>query len=141
MNKTWNYVACGLSLLSIAMGLACAGEAEDAAPAGGYEAPVTVQLTDVVVGAVGAGILLQNHTDEALQNVEIVINESAAEGGYRFRPAWIPPNSTQTYLSQVFKNPAGQSLNPMENKPTEFSIYADTPRGRGAWSGGYEAQR
>jgi len=109
--------------------------------AGGYEAPVTVQLPEVVVGQVGTGILLQNHSSETLENVEIVINEDAPEGGFRFRAAAIPPQSTQTYLSQVFKTAAGGSFNAATMKAERFSVYADTPRGRGGWSGGYEHQR
>ena len=141
MKRNLNFAAYGAVLALLCGGMGCSGQAEDEANAGGYDAPVTVQLREVVVGAVGTGILLQNMGDDALRNVEIVINESSAGGGFRFRPAEIPPNSTQTYLSQVFKTSAGDSLNPMQTKPTQFSIYADTPRGRGAWNGGYENQR
>jgi len=129
-----------MALLGSAVG--CSSEAgESKAIGGGYDAPATVRLSGVVVGAVGAGILLQNHSDEQLESVEIVINEKAPAGGFRFRAAAIPPNSTQTYLTQAFKSPSGESLNPVQTKPTSFAVYADTPRGRGSWTGGYEDQR
>ena len=108
---------------------------------GGYGAPATVRLSGVVVGAVGTGVLLQNHSDELLEQVEIVINEQPASGGFRYRAGAIPPNSTQTYLSQVFRTSAGESFNIMETKATSFAVYADTPRGRGSWTGGYENQQ
>ncbi len=61
----------------------------------------TVDLRGVVVGLVGTGILLQNHSPEALLEVDIVINERSG-GGFRFHVAEIESNSTQTYLTQVF---------------------------------------
>ena len=136
-----NLGSVGVALTIIAVGLGCSGEGRLAKSEGGYDAPVTVRLSGVVVGAVGTGILLENHSDEALENVEIVINEEAPAGGFRFRAASIPPNSTQTYLAQVFRTPAGESLNPMKTKAGSFAVYADTPRGRGSWSGGYENQQ
>ncbi len=145
MNR-WRKLAalCAVTAL-VGLALGCSNEAGDSAGSkaigGGYGAPATVRLSGVVVGAVGSGILLQNHSDEQLESVEIVINEKAPAGGFRFRAAAIPPNSTQTYLTQVFKSAAGDSLNPMETKPTSFTVYADTPRGRGSWTGGYENQQ
>ncbi len=96
----------------------------------------TVDLRGVVVGLVGTGILLQNHSPEALLEVDIVINERSG-GGFRFHVAEIESNSTQTYLTQVFRNSAGTRFNPQETKVDGFSVYADTPRGRGAWQGQY----
>ncbi len=108
---------------------------------GGYGAPVTVRLSGVVVGAVGSGILLQNHSEELLEQVEIVINEGPSASGFRYRAGAVPPNSTQTYLSQVFRTAEGESFNILETKAASFAVYADTPRGRGSWTGGYENQR
>ena len=96
----------------------------------------TVDLRGVVVGLVGTGILLQNHSPEALLEVDIVINERSG-GGFRFHVAEIESNSTQTYLTQVFRNSAGTRFNPQETKVDGFSVYADTPRGCGAWQGQY----
>lgn len=131
-----------ISAAVLACGLGCQGGAGEAAEtAGGYDSPATVQLNNVVVGLVGTGILLQNLSDETLQNVEIIVNESDPSGGYRFRTASIPPNSTQTYLGRVFKTASGEALDPMSTRAGQFTVYADTSRGRGAWSGGYADQQ
>lgn len=141
MNRCRKLAALGAVTALLGLAGACSSEAGGSkAIGGGYGAPATVRLSGVVVGAVGAGILLQNHSDEELESVEIVINEQS-DGGFRFRPAAIPPYSTQTYLTRAFKSSAGESLNPMETKPTSFAVYADTPRGRGRWIGGYENQQ
>ena len=107
----------------------------------GYDAAVTVQLHGVVAGVVGTGVLVENHSTETLENVEIVVNENSPEGGFRFRTGTVPASSTQTYLSQVFRTAAGESLNPLRTNAGFFSVYADTPRGRGGWRGGYEDQQ
>ena len=40
-------------------------------------------------------------------------------------------------MTQVFRNPEGQSLDPDAVKVEKFALYADTPEGRGVWRGAY----
>jgi hypothetical protein len=82
-------------------------------------------------------MVVENHSTQALKSAVIVVNEGGAEGGYRFRIQQIEPNTTNTYLTQVFRNPEGQSLDPDAIKIQKFSLYADTPEGRGVWRGAY----
>jgi hypothetical protein len=138
----FRFGAVGACLALTALSLGCSEDQGRGQPApGGYDAPVTTQLSSVVVGVVGTGILLQNFSSEKLENVEIVVSAGSVEDGFRFRTGAVEPNSTQTYLAQVFKNSAGESLNPMVVKADVFAVYADTPRGRGQWRGGYAEQR
>jgi hypothetical protein len=97
----------------------------------------TVQIVGVVVGFVGTGMVVQNHSNLALKSVVIVVNEGGAHGGFRFRVEEIGSNTTNTYLTQVFRNPEGQSLDPDAVKVEKFALYADTPQGRGVWRGAY----
>jgi len=97
----------------------------------------SVQITGVVVGFVGTGMVVENHSSQALKSVVIVVNEGGAEGGYRFRIQEMGPNTTNTYLTQVFRDPEGQSLDPDTVKVQKFALYADTPQGRGVWRGAY----
>ena len=108
----------------------------DAAPETPDGTP-TFQLAGVVAGVVGLGVLVQNHSPYELSNVEIVINETPEGGGYRFTAEHIDANTTRTYLARSFRDAAGQSLNPMDERIQRFSIYADTERGRGVWKGRY----
>lgn len=82
-------------------------------------------------------MVVQNHSNMALKSVVIVVNEGGADGGFRFRVSEIDPNTTNTYLTQVFRNPEGQSLDAEVVKVEKFALYADTPEGRGAWRGAY----
>ena len=106
-------------------------------PTDPYAAVATTNLNGVVAGLVGDGVLLQNHSPEALGNVEIILNPQNADGGYRFRVAEVGANTTQTYLSRVFRNEQGRSVENAAVEVTDFAVYADTPRGRGAWRGKY----
>ena len=112
-----------LALLSVGFGclpIPDASEGEDAPPLAPEDYPdpaaATVPIAGVTVGVVGAGVILENHSVEDLRNVEIVINEGGADGGFRFYVAQIASNTTNTYLSQVFRTEAGVSLNPMTTK-------------------------
>lgn len=102
-----------------------------------YAAAATTNLRGVVAGVVGEAVLLQNHSPEALDNVEIVLNPQNADGGYRFRIASVGANTTNTYLARVFRNEAGRSIESVTAQVTDFAVYADTPRGRGSWRGKY----
>jgi hypothetical protein len=113
-------------------------EADDGAK--GFDAQPTVALEGVVAGVVGTGVLVENHSPEILSNVEIVINPSDANGGFRFRTERVPPNATKTYMAQVFRTATGESLNPMATKVETMAVFADTDRGRGSWQGSYRSQ-
>ena len=97
----------------------------------------TVQITGVVVGFVGTGMVVENHSNQALRSVVVVVNEGGTDGGFRFRVREMGANTTNTYLTQVFRNPEGQSLDADAVKVQTFALYADTPQGRGVWRGAY----
>jgi hypothetical protein len=119
----------------------CSGVADADAPGtlDGSDDPAlaAVQIPGVVVGFVGTGMVVENHSSQVLKSVVIVVNEGGAQGGYRFRIQEMGAHSTNTYLTQGFRNPEGQSLGPDVVKVQKFSLYADTPEGRGVWRGAY----
>ena len=129
-----------LAAAALLMAAGCAplgvvGAEEEAADP--YTAAATTNLRGVVAGLVGDGVLLQNHSPETLNHVEIVLNPQNADGGFSFRVDRVGPNSTNTYVSRVFRNTSGTSLNPSSIEVTDFAVFADTPRGRGSWRGQY----
>ena len=128
-------------LLLSALVVGCSGFADADAPGTleGSDDPAlaSVQIPGVVVGFVGTGMVVENHSSQTLKSVVIVVNEGGAQGGYRFRIQEMGPNTTNTYMTQVFRNPEGQSLDPDAVKVEKFALYADTPEGRGVWRGAY----
>lgn len=134
--RTALYLLAPCALCLVAMG--CVGAAqEEEVEVDPYTTPLTVQLRGVVAGVIGNGILLENHSAEKLENVEIVINPGQLGGGFRFRVPSIGSNTTNPFVSRVFRNEAGLSFEDAGIEPTGFAVYADTPRGRGSWSGQY----
>lgn len=129
------------AVIALSVGLACLpiDSQSDEASAAASQTPFP--LPGVVAGVVGLGVLVENHSPYELSNVEIVINETSDGGGYRFTASHIDANTTRTYLARVFRNRAGESLNPMSNKVQRFSIYAETERGPGYWRGQYGPDR
>jgi hypothetical protein len=129
-----------VTVLLAALAAGCGGVDADApGTLEGSDDPAlaTVQIAGVVVGFVGTGMVVENHSNLALKSVVVVVNEGGAEGGYRFRIREMGPNTTNTYLTQVFRNPEGQSLDADVVKVEKFALYADTPQGRGVWRGAY----
>ena len=129
-----------VTVLLVALAVGCSGvDADSPGTLEGSDDPAlaTVQIAGVVVGFVGTGMVVENHSSLALKSVVIVVNEGGVEGGYRFRVEEMGPNTTNTYLTQVFRNPDGQSLDPDAVKVQKFALYADTPQGRGVWRGAY----
>lgn len=127
-------VACAAALLTAT---ACVSPSDDDAQSDPYQAPLTVELRGVVAGVIGEGILIQNMSPERLENVEIVINPGQPGGGFRFRTPSIGSNTTNPFVGKVFRNDAGLSFEDSGVEPVSFAVYADTPRGRGSWSGQY----
>lgn len=125
-----------LSAAALSLGTACV-PAEPEAPADPYQTPVTVGLQGVTAGRVGTAILIQNMSPERLENVEIIINPNQAGGDFRFRTSALEPNTTNTFVGTVFLNDADLSFANSGVEPSSFAVYADTPRGRGSWSGQY----
>lgn len=124
------------------MAAGCGGTGASADAAGTLEgsddpALVTGQINGVVVGFVGTGMVVENHSNQELKSVVVVVNEGGVHGGFRFRVREMGANTTNTYLTQVFRNPDGHSLDADVVKVETFALYADTPQGRGVWRGAY----
>ncbi len=130
------------ALVTMFLAVSCVPTAESETESVGdpYEGAVTTQLRGVVAGLVGSGVLLQNHSPDELLNVEIVLNPQASDGGFRFRVNRIAANTTNPYVSRVFRTRDGTSFDDSHAEVTGFAVYADTPRGRGSWSGNYGPQ-
>lgn len=134
----WTRPARAGALLAVAVGVtACLPAGWNEAEEAPVEDRAPFPLQGVVAGVAGLGVLVQNHSPYELSNVEIVINETPDGGGFRFTASHIDANTTRTYLARVFRNPDGESLNPMSEDIERFSIYADTARGPGYWRGRY----
>lgn len=139
--KLFMVAAVSLLILAGCDGLPIGGTAAADAPGtlDGSDDPslATEQITGVVVGFVGTGMVVENHSPVTLKSAVIIVNEGGAEGGFSFRVAELGPHTTNTYLRQVFRNPDGVSLNPNNTKVRKFTLYADVPTGRGVWRGAY----
>ena len=124
--------AVGASLMS------CGPEPEPVNP---MDQKSTIQLSGVVVGVVGLGVLFQNHTSETLEHVRIVVNEGSPDREYKFEIKSIIDNSTQKFLIRAFRNEDGISLDPKNVDVRSMTVYASTSKGRGSWRGTYPAPR
>ncbi len=101
----------------------------------------TIQLSGVVVGVVGLGVLFQNHTSEKLEHVRIVVNEGSPDNEYKFEIKSIIENSTQNLLARAFRKEDGTSLDPQNVDVMSMTVYASTSEGRGSWRGTYPSRR
>lgn len=118
--------------------MSCGPEPEPVNP---MDEEPTIQLSGVVVGVVGLGVLFQNHTSETLEHVRIIVNEGSPDSEYKFEIKSIIDNSTQNFLVRAFRNADGISLDPKNVDVMSMTVYASTSEGRGSWRGTYPTPR
>jgi hypothetical protein len=68
-------------------------------------------------------------------DVRLLLNAHAADKGYAFRLARVPAGAQIEFALESFTTPDGFPFNPRTTKAFFLSIEADTPQGRGRWSG------
>lgn len=122
--------------LSFACGTAA--EEQQAAP---VEVPLTsfdsgVEL-NVSVGFFNGRLLFTNQSDLPLKRILVVVNEAEGEIEYRGEMSGMQPNFMLHYSPTIFSNSAGLKLDPKAVELKSVTVYADTPQGRGRWSGSY----
>ncbi len=119
--------------------LACGGaEDEEAAP---VEVPLTsfdseVQL-NISVGFFNGRLLFTNQSSLLLERILVVVNQGEGENEYRAQLSGMKPNFMLHYSPTLFSNEAGTKLDPKAIELNSVTVYADTPEGRGRWSGNY----
>lgn len=116
--------------------LISSGCSNPATQAGEQDQGKEVRLS-VVAGLVGTRILVQNHSSETLQNVTIQVTDANSDTEFRHTVRKMASESTNTYLISAFKAEDGTALDLSVHEIDTFAVDADTPRGRGHWSGSY----
>jgi hypothetical protein len=69
------------------------------------------------------------------EDVRLVLNAHGTDDGYTWHVAHVPAGAQVTVALEKFTTPDGQAFNPRTTKAFVLAIEADTPYGRGGWSG------
>jgi len=126
--------------LACCLAFAC-GTADEQQQPPPVEAPLTsfdsgVEL-NISVGFFNGRLLFTNQSDLPLKRILVVVNEGEGETEYRGEMSGMQPNFMLHYSPTIFSNPSGVKLDPKAVELNSVTVYADTPRGRGRWSGNY----
>lgn len=85
----------------------------------------------------GTQFIIMNNDSFDWINVKLEINPAFLKSGYVYNAKRIKPNLEYTVGAMQFTKSDGTRFNPFAIKPKEIFIAADTPKGRGYYSGGW----
>ena len=71
-------------------------------------------------------------------NIKLQVNSKTFSSGYIFRTSVMAAGQTYTVGAMQFAKSDGEKFNPFTHKPLNFSIWCDTPRGKGFYYGSLE---
>lgn len=128
------------AVLACCLAFAC-GVADEQPQAPPVEAPLTsfdsgLEL-NISVGFFNGRLLFTNQSELPLKRILVVVNEGEGETEYRGELSGMQPNFMLHYSPTIFSNTSGLKLDPKAVELKSVTVYADTPQGRGRWSGNY----
>lgn len=135
--SSWRRYLAVFVLLAALMGCQSAEEAAE---------PIEVPLTsfdssvelNVSVGFFNGRLLFTNQSAVDLNRILVVVNEGEQDTvEFRGSINQMKANTMLHFTPTIFKNAAGDKLNPKEDDVRSIAVYADSPDGRGRWYGSY----
>jgi len=86
----------------------------------------------------GSQFVIQNNDSFDWTNVELGVNSKTFSSGYTLKIRRMSAGETYTVGAMQFAKSGGERFNPLTHKPRKFSIWCDTPRGKGSYHGLWE---
>jgi len=135
--SSWRRRFAALVLLAVLIG--CQSVEQPAEP---IEVPLTSFDSSVVlnisVGFFNGRLLFTNQSAVDLDRILVIVNEGAQDATeFRGSINGMKANSMLHFTPTIFKDTAGEALDPKENEIRNIAVYADSPDGRGRWYGSY----
>ena len=85
----------------------------------------------------GAQFVISNNDDFDWTEVKLEVNSHGFTSGYTLHATRIAALETYTVGAMQFANSDGERFNPFTHKPQTFSVWCDTPNGKGSYYGGW----
>jgi len=85
----------------------------------------------------GTQFVITNNNSFDWTNVKLEVNSGLLRGGFVLKTKRICAGETYTVRAMQFAKGDGNRFNPLTNKPLNFSIWCDTPEGKGFWYGSW----
>lgn len=101
------------------------------------ETPSYVDL-NASVSFTGTQFVITNGDSFNWNDVELEINAGLLKGGYKLKAVLISAGQTYTVGALQFAKRGGERFNPLTIKPQSLSIFCNTSKGRGFYSGKWE---
>lgn len=116
------------------IGLIVAGVLAAGTTNGGGGSSSTVRL-NATVHFTGTQVVVKNKDSFNWSNVKLEVNPGLVSGGYVLNVPTMKAGETYTVGALQFAKSDGERFNPFTHKPQKFSIWCDTPKGKGFYSG------
>jgi len=86
----------------------------------------------------GSQFVIENKDSFDWTNVKLEVNSKTFSSGYILRVGRMTAGETYTVGAMQFAKSGGEKFNPFTHKALNFSIWCDTPSGKGFYYGGWE---
>lgn len=86
----------------------------------------------------GTQFIIQNKDSFDWTNVKLEVNSKTFSSGYILKSGRMTAGETYTVGALQFAKSDGEKFNPFTHKPLNFSIWCDTPKGKGFYYGSWE---
>ncbi len=101
------------------------------------ETPSYVDL-NASVSFTGTQFIITNNDSFDWRNVELEINPGLLKSGYKLKAGLMSAGESYTIGAMQFAKRDGERFNPFAIKPQSMSIFCDTSKGRGSYSGKWD---
>ncbi|UCG94449.1 MAG: hypothetical protein JSW13_01435 [Candidatus Aerophobus sp.] len=86
----------------------------------------------------GTQFVISNNDNFDWTNVKLEVNSGLLRGGFVLKAQRMSAGEIYTVGAMQFAKGDGTRFNPFTTKAQKFSIWCDTPKGKGFWYGGWE---
>jgi len=86
----------------------------------------------------GTEFVIVNNDSFDWTNVKLEVNSKTFSSGYILRTSLMEAGQTYTVGAMQFAKSDGEKFNPFTHKALNFSIWCDTPKGKGFYYGSWE---
>jgi hypothetical protein len=131
-----NYVSLALVMVAAVLAAGTSDSGTGSGSGTGESGSSSVDL-NANIRFTGSQFIISNKDSFDWTNCKLEVNPKMLGSGFEHEGASLRAGETYSVGALQFANSDGQRFNPFTHKPQAFSIYCDTPRGKGFYYGGW----
>jgi hypothetical protein len=131
-----NYTSLALIVIAAVLAVGTSDSGSGGGSSAGGSSSGSVDL-NANIRFTGSQFVVSNNDSFDWTNCKLEVNPKTFGAGFKYEGASLRAGETYTVGALQFANDDGERFNPFTHKPQAFSIYCDTPQGKGFYYGGW----